>query len=197
MSIIGITGLKRSGKDTISELLTKEYGYVRYSFADPLKKATKEIFGFTDEQLWGNEKEVIDKDWGISAREVLQILGTEMLQFDIHNHTDKLKHIGRNIWVERFKIWYNQEIIKNPDLKVVVPDVRFNHEVSVIKQLGGTMWKVVRPSLNNKDLHLSETEIESIEVDLILENTSTIEELYNLIKNKHIQNIYSDYGKTI
>ena len=189
MSVIGVMGLKRSGKDTIANLLIKKYGFERYSFADPLKRATKEIFGFTDEQLWGNDKEKIDQNWGISAREVLQVLGTEMLQYDIHKHTDKLTHIGRNIWVYRFKIWYNEEIKKNPDLLIVIPDVRFPHEVDAIKSIGGTVWKVVRPSLNNVDLHPSETEMESIIPDLIVLNDSTIENLYQKIENECFKSV--------
>ena len=182
-------GLKRSGKDTIANLLIDKYGFIRYSFADPLKKATKEIFGFNDEQLWGEEKEKIDDNWGISAREVLQILGTEILQYDIHKHTDKLSHIGRNNWVHRFKIWYNDEIKKNPNLLVVVPDVRFQHEVNIIKSMGGTVWKVVRPSLNNVDLHPSETEMESIIPDLTIINDSTIENLYKKIENECFKSV--------
>jgi hypothetical protein len=184
MSVIGIMGLKRSGKDTIANLLIKKYDFVRYSFADPLKRATKEIFGFTDDQLWGEEKERIDENWGISAREVLQILGTEILQYDIHKHTNNLKHIGRNIWVHRFNIWYREEIKKNPNLMVVIPDVRFQHEVDIIKSIGGSMWKVVRPSLNNVDLHPSETEMEKIVPDLTIINDNTIENLYNKIENE-------------
>jgi hypothetical protein len=184
MSIIGITGLKRSGKDTISNLLTEKYNFTRYSFADPLKRGVKEMFGFTDEQLWGDEKEKIDDNWGISAREVLQILGTEILQYDIHRHTDKLKDVGRNIWVLRFSIWYKQEIKKNPNLMVVIPDVRFQHEVDIIKSIGGSMWKVIRPSINNNDLHPSETEMEKIVADLTIINDSTIENLYNKIENE-------------
>jgi dephospho-CoA kinase len=184
MSVIGILGLKRSGKDTSAEYLINNYGYVRYSFADPLKRATKEIFGFTDEQLWGDEKETIDSNWGISAREILQIMGTELFQYDIHKHTDKLSHIGRNIWVNRFKIWYKDELKKNPNLMVVIPDVRFPHEVDIIKSIGGSIWKVVRPSLNNVDLHPSETEMESIIPDLLINNDSTIENLYKTIENE-------------
>lgn len=51
-NLIGIIGKKRSGKDTISDYLIKNYGYQKYGFADPLKRGAKEIFGFTDEQLW-------------------------------------------------------------------------------------------------------------------------------------------------
>src|SRR5579863_3132559 len=53
--IIGITGRKRSGKDTVGNYLVEHYGFVKVSFADTLKEACKIIFGFSDEQVYGDE----------------------------------------------------------------------------------------------------------------------------------------------
>lgn len=38
MEIIGLAGLKQSGKDTVGRLLTADHGYTRYAFADPIKE---------------------------------------------------------------------------------------------------------------------------------------------------------------
>ena len=43
--IIGITGKKRSGKDTISEYFEKKYKFTRNAFADPIKGVCREMFG--------------------------------------------------------------------------------------------------------------------------------------------------------
>lgn len=51
--IIGISGLANSGKDTAADVLVKEYGYVKVSLADPLKRICRDVFNFTSEQLWG------------------------------------------------------------------------------------------------------------------------------------------------
>ena len=53
VNIIGITGAAGSGKSTIADILVKNHGYVCVSLADPIKRACKEFFGFTDQQLWG------------------------------------------------------------------------------------------------------------------------------------------------
>ena len=34
----------------------------------------------------------------------------------------------RDIWVKVFEIWYLKKINDNPDLKVVISDLRFIHE---------------------------------------------------------------------
>lgn len=49
----GIVGQSGSGKDTIADFLTDEYGFVKISFADPMKRFCMELFDFTEAQLWG------------------------------------------------------------------------------------------------------------------------------------------------
>lgn len=51
--IIGLCGIAGSGKDTVADFLVKNHGFVKVALADPLKRICKEVFGFTDEQLWG------------------------------------------------------------------------------------------------------------------------------------------------
>ena len=80
--IIGLCGKKGSGKDATGKILIEIYGFTKYSFADPLKRGVKEMFGFTDEQCWGEQsiKEKVDERWGISPRVALQIIGTDFLR---------------------------------------------------------------------------------------------------------------------
>lgn len=53
--IIGITGQPPagSGKDTVADFLVEEYGFAKVAMADPMKRICKEVFDFSDEQLWG------------------------------------------------------------------------------------------------------------------------------------------------
>lgn len=51
--ILGVSGLAGSGKDTFAKFLVENHGFVVVSLADPLKRICKEVFDFTDEQLWG------------------------------------------------------------------------------------------------------------------------------------------------
>ena len=39
-----------------------------------------EMFGFTEDQVFGDAKDVIDPVWGVTPRLVLQVLGTELMQ---------------------------------------------------------------------------------------------------------------------
>lgn len=57
MNIIGISGLAGSGKDTIADHLVRNHGFVKIALADPLKRICREVFDFSEEQLWGPSEE--------------------------------------------------------------------------------------------------------------------------------------------
>jgi hypothetical protein len=176
--IIGVLGEKRHGKDTIGDYLVSKYGFTKESFAKPVKDIAKTIFGFNDEQLYGDLKETIDPIWNVTPRKVMQIIGTEIGQQDLINRITELSWVGRHIWVHSL---FNR--LRN-DLNYVITDVRFQHEVDRIKEEGGIVIKVVRPSLitDNMDLHPSEAELRSIDnYTYLIENDSTINSLYEQI----------------
>lgn len=173
--IVGCVGRKRHGKDTIGDYLTSKYNYEKYSFANPLKRGAMEMFGFTEEQVFGDLKDEVDPLWGCTPRMVLQVLGTELLQYDIHKYIPSFQQIGRSIWVKNFNRYYTN----NPGKNIVVADVRFIHEANEIKSLGGIIIKVVRPGMPDGDFHASEVEIDSIECDHLITNNGTLQDLYN------------------
>ena len=189
--VIGIAGKKRSGKDTIADHLVGCYNFERYSFANPIKEACKHLFGFTDEQVYGDLKDVIDHNWGITPRLALQIMGTEIFQYDIQDRIPELKSIGRSHWVKRFEMWYNDKLILENEINnfqddgtfhVVIPDVRFQHEIDGIRRAGGKIFKVVRPNLTFEDTHPSEMEQDAItDIDYIIINDSDISTLHKKI----------------
>lgn len=186
--VIGIIGKKRSGKDTLAEHLIDSYNFERYSFADPIKDACRHLFGFTDEQLYGDLKDQIDYNWNVSPRVVLQVMGTEIFQYDIQERIPELKAIGRAHWVKLFEMWYNDRLILENEINnfvddgtfhVVIPDVRFQHEIDGIRRVGGKVLKVIRPGLVFEDTHPSEIEQDAItDIDYTLVNDSDIPTLY-------------------
>jgi len=51
--IVGLLGLAGVGKDTVADFMVKNHGFVKVAIADPLKRICKDVFDFSDEQLWG------------------------------------------------------------------------------------------------------------------------------------------------
>jgi len=188
--IIGLLGKNRVGKDTFAEYLINNYGFVRYAFADPIKEIARILFNFTQDQLYGNQKEEIDDRWGISPRQFFQKFGTEVMQYDIYNHLPGLKGkvAPREMWVVIFSRWYQRQLQDNPNLKVVISDVRFFHELNCIKKLGGTIIKIIKPDREQEsEIHLSEIETQRITdslIDIQIINDTSIEEFYGKIQKQ-------------
>ena len=208
--LIGLVAHKQSGKDTIADYLCKNYYFKKYNFADPLKEGMSKIFGFNHEQLYGNKKEVIDPFWGVSPREVLQKMGTEIFQYEVPKAIPELDSVGRLFWVKCFEKWYKEEMnhyetIKSkwsnsvfdamlkelpysflesvrPHSRVVISDIRFHHESNKIKELGGILIRVNRDTKENVySQHTSELECQEIVCDYEIQNDSNVYDLYKQI----------------
>jgi hypothetical protein len=178
-TIIGISGRKYSGKDTLGEYLIQNHGYTRLAFADALKEATKCIFGFTDEQVYGNKKEDIDPFWNISAREVLQHLGTNVFR---NNMKELLPNVGTDLWIYVLKRKILQKLEEDPSAKFVITDVRFPNEIEFIKSMNGITIKLKRDSEKNQFYnHESEMLIDNLVTDFEFDNNKTKEDLFNQV----------------
>lgn len=183
IKIIGICGKKFNGKDTIADYLVKKYGYTKISLSDPLKYAIKEIFNFSDEQLWGNKKEDIDPFWKVTPREVLQLIGTDCFR-DIFGK--KFPHIGDNIWVLSLQLNIDK-LINSGVRKIVVPDIRFPNESELLKKYNGAIVRVNRIFHEKfiSDSHISENSIDHIIPDYVILNNSipqTFIDIDNIMK---------------
>jgi hypothetical protein len=174
IKIIGICGNKYNGKDTIADYLVQNYGYTKISFGDPLKHALKNIFMFSDEQLWGSQKENIDPYWGVSPREMLQFIGTNCLRQMIKENYPTIED---KIWVMSLKKQI-EHLISNGIRKIVIPDIRFPNEAQMLCQFyNATIIRVVRRDIANTDSHMSENLFHQIKCNFTIYN-NTFQQLY-------------------
>jgi hypothetical protein len=88
MNILGIVGQSRSGKDTVADHLVSNHHYVKIALADPIKRLGREVFGFTDKQLWGPSeyRNELDKRYDYYCR--VRLGGT----FNAKTHLSKVEH---------------------------------------------------------------------------------------------------------
>lgn len=164
--IIGLTGLAGSGKTTASRALTEGYDFNRLAFADPLKDMLKAV-GFTQEQLYGDQKEVLDHDLGITPRHAMQTLGTDWGR-DL---------IAPDIWV---KLWKRKaQSLIDVGASVVADDVRFKNEAQAIRDLGGVILLINRDGLERGN-HVSESC--PVVADFVIHNNGSESELHSAIR---------------
>jgi hypothetical protein len=155
IKLIGISGKKGCGKTFAADYLIREFGYTRVKFADPIKSMLKTA-GLTDIQLEGEEKETpCELLGGKTPRWAMQTLGTEWGRTLIHE----------NLWVD---LWRSEvERLLNGQTHVVVDDLRFNNELSVVKSLGGVTVKIHSPSVKLGDHHSSENSVLKTDYEVI------------------------------
>lgn len=179
--LIGLTGYARSGKDTVADYLVDEYDFKKLSFATSLKEACKCVFGFTNKQLYGDDKDVIDEYWGYKPREILQKVGTELFRKCLADNFDE---IGDEIWIRSLEKQIKKYQAKGYN-RFVIADVRFENEESFIHNFGGSIWKVQKHKHNTRQVnpHSSESFIDTINHDELITNNSSFEKLYDQIES--------------
>jgi hypothetical protein len=173
MNIIAFAGRKQSGKTTCAMAVASDFELrdmtmtktaMIYNFADPLKQLCIDIFGIEYRQCYGcdeDKNELVDCYWGdkqLTAREVLQIVGTDMFRTMQH-------HVWSSATIRKIE----KEM---PDLAIIA-DCRFPNEVDAIKNVGGIVIKLTRNphhSDHASEIALDPDQYDQFNFDLIIEN---------------------------
>ena len=205
--IIGVCGLIGSGKDTIADYLQNIHQFRRESFAGTLKDAVAQVFGWDRELLEGRTRqsrewrEQVDPWWSsrlnqpkLTPRWVLQVWGTEVCRLGFHD----------DIWIASLE----NKLRKTTD-DIVISDCRFPNEIDAIRKAGGKVIRVVRgpepewyklaesvnrgpthirwalskDNLSKYNIHASETAWVGTKFDAIVDNNSTMDNLYKQVND--------------
>ena len=174
-----MTGMKRSGKDTVAGMLAKrDYeNTTLVAFAGPLKamiRALLDSAGLDATQIeyfmdGDGKEEPLDILQGKSCRYAMQKLGTEWRDF-----------FGDNLWTGIVEsrvdkaVWDAQE--------VVMTDMRFPHEGVWGDKYDGLRIRVRRAGQKlSSDPHPSETAMENIPVHMTIYNHGSLFDLETIV----------------
>ena len=91
--IVGLCGVAGSGKDTVADFLVKSHSFTKVAFADPLKRICKDVFAFTDEQLWGPSEKRNAPDERYPREHAWKPITQEVLAGGYVGHTDVIGHV--------------------------------------------------------------------------------------------------------
>ena len=153
------------GKTTAADLLAE---HQRVSLAAPLKLAVLNMLydlGLAGFHYVYEDKEAIIPELGVSARHMMQTLGTEWGRACIHP----------DFWVMIARA--KTQRIMAYGMPVVIDDVRFANEAAMIRDLGGELWRIDRPGIDYDGDHISEGGLEGITPDRVIINDGTIAQL--------------------
>jgi hypothetical protein len=196
--LICLSGQSRVGKDSIADVLVRDFKYVKVAFADGLRELASSVFDMPANQFTDADKKEapfvypvrlqeehiglllshIENNWSIpvskeSKDKMLALVGTEMT-----TPRKLLQIIGtdlvRDCIDDQFWIKALEHKIGNL-ADVVITDARFSGERQFAREKGALMCLVKRPSLQSNDSHRAENDLgEDTEYNLIFNNDDTL-----------------------
>ncbi len=154
--LIGLAGLKQSGKTTAGDYLASKYKFDHTSFAEPMRRFAMDLFRMNELQLEALKEQPLPMlDYKVTPREFMQKLGTEFAREMIHP----------DLWVRACLMRID------PKRPTVVSDVRFANEAHAIRAMGGKIVQIVRTNqIASGDTHASEQGIRPALIDYTIEN---------------------------
>lgn len=202
--LVGISGFAGSGKDTIANYLVERYSYQKTSLADPIKRACREIFGFSDDTLWGpsHMREALDTRYPFSGRSPAD--GFQMHEIALSEYEWWIdprsgqkypKYLSARICLQTLGTEFGRRLDSDLWIKSclryigdsgtsrwAIPDVRFRNEMDHIRSAGGVLIRVCREG--QRSLHQSEQEMADIpdtHFDFVIQNFGSLSSLHEKV----------------
>lgn len=176
---LAFSGLPGHGKSSaskiVAEYLNKEKGQLTSikSFAHAIKEIVSIMFGIELGDMYNEvKKERVIERLGMSPRQLLQQVGTNLIRDNLDKHVPGLKIQGADLWAD---IVFESIRATDPEESILIDDCRFDNEYEGLKKLGFTVIRIIRPSVAAPStLHASD---KGCGYDELLVNDGTIEGL--------------------
>ena len=165
--LIGLAGKAGSGKDTAADILCEYYGFKKLAFAEGLKTMLASV-GFQEPTRENKEKQITG--FAFSYRKAAQALGTEWG-----------REVDPDIWVKLLE----KKLLALGEGNFVISDVRFKNEVRLVQKLGGQIFEIQgrQVDLGGRSKHASETGLAEKDIDLVIQNDGSIEQLKRKLRS--------------
>ncbi len=192
MELIGVTGFRRSGKDSICKVLVSRFGFVQVAFADALREMAVAINPMIS--VVGAPLDIVVALHALRGtgeyppvctafryNDIVRIVSYERAK-EIPDFRHFLQRLGTegvrgtfgpSAWVDALE----RKLTLAGYERVCVSDVRFSSEAEWIKSRAGVIWRVARPGNGGDDTHASETEIPHLPADVELLNSGSLADL--------------------
>src|SRR5690606_32695903 len=200
--LVGLIGKKRAGKDTVADVLVREYGYARVAFADPLKEAALALNPLVrvEDDETGPLREAGFPVGFVGGRvfrlaHLVGVIGWEAAK-EVREVRRTLQRFGQGVRELSPDFWLRQGMERAEELRtstvhppvagvrprtvgapVVVTDVRYTNEADEIRRAGGYLVRVLRPGQASTDTHSSEVELDAYPTNRVIVNDGTLDDV--------------------
>lgn len=158
--IMALIGEPASGKIAIAKHLVDRGGFKRVRMMEPVHRMLNAGFGLKDEDFEGDSKSAPRRELGgMSPQAIKTALGYEWGRRTVHS----------DLWANQFP----RIVEETGGPRIVCDDPRFGNELQLVRDAGGIIVKVTRPSLTERTRELRE-----LSYDYELMNDKGLEDLF-------------------
>lgn len=190
MIVVGLTGYAGAGKDSVADILVRDYGFTKMALAEPLKRMLRNlnpIVGFEPGGYFCNcescsedaypvyledlyemgltDAEIKKSEYGEEVRRLWQRFGTEAMRGEDDDY-----------WIQT--AWH---AIPAQTDRLVITDVRFENEAEWIydrlQNPNNSLWRIARPSEHPSEVHESEQMAGLLGEEVTILNDGSLEDL--------------------
>lgn len=202
-TIIGLTGPKGCGKDTVADLLRTHARFEKCAFADALRYEICAAFGVEPLLLsYRPTKEEPHKALSLANCKDHGFIGALLycsaLDHEDGTHseilaaprsprqimqwwgTDYRRQQDDCYWTRQLSQRLNDQV-RGGQYRHVITDVRFDNEADRIRDFGGVIWQVKRPDLKVDSTHSSESDGSQFKPDAVINNSHDIRHLQSVV----------------
>jgi hypothetical protein len=198
MKLIGVSGMIESGKDTVADILIRNHGYQRVSVGFHIRMEctrlpdalllTRNALQMPGD-VWKSAKRLHDLTFN-EARKLVFAKPTEPDIRTLLQWYGQWKYMeDPDYWLSQVRYQIQMMLIRDVNIKVVMPDIRRENEFKMC-QTNGETWCVVRskcltePStqLTKETLgHVTETGWKTLPFKQYISNNGSLEDLEQLV----------------
>lgn len=156
-NIVALVARKRCGKDTLADVLGREYGAHKLSFSDGVRAITNDLFPWVPSEVPDAIKDnVVDHPANVRGMTYREIWRT-------------VDHLRANVDPLLFINWFRENqldmALKNPSLCFVIARVSTPEEFALLKSLGIKTVRIIRKDMTGVDLDPFEDYLSTAQVD--------------------------------
>ncbi|TRZ50797.1 MAG: hypothetical protein D4S01_05975 [Dehalococcoidia bacterium] len=191
--ILGLGCQKRVGKDTVGDILERDYGFTKLSFASPLKNLCEVLVRFHMGRIEEDQYKCYVHDWAsrhnmgkdsvVFAKLLIGRFDKELfVQDETGKYRKLLQYIGTDLIRDQYRDTFWLDIVNERTKELprcVITDIRFPNEKALIDKIGHAI-QVVRPGLE-EGTHSSELACVGLKWWYTIDNNGTMEELVDQV----------------
>lgn len=167
-NLIGLHGLSRSGKDTVAGILVELYGYEQRVLAEPIRKILESMDLYVHTPNYTTQLSFLVDQYGW---EWVKEFYPETVDWMIGLGQAARDHIDEDIWL--------RPVLRNLKARTVISDVRQLNEAKAIREMGGKLWRVVRPGTEPRGM---DSLLKAVEFDVVIHNNGSLTDLENAVR---------------